>query len=89
MILTGRAVEHAERFEEIDKIVLAACPDMIEELTEDEQIDLFNIIMMFERDKNFQNFMQGCLSLYIIGATKGEESIKKLMAKMQEVTKCL
>lgn len=89
MILTGKAAEYAEKFEKFDKEILASHPDAIEELTEDEQIDLFNIIMMFERDRNFQHFMRGCLALYSTSVVEGNKGINKLMTKMQEVAKCL
>lgn len=89
MILTGKAAKYAEEFEKFDRQVREDFQVDSPQLTEDKQIDLFNIIMMFERDENFQNFMQGCLALYSASVIGGSKGINKLMTKMQEVTKCL
>jgi len=89
MILTGKAAEYAESFEEFDRKVMETCQINLSELTEDEQISLFNITMMFERDEAFRNYIIGCFSLYAGSISVNKERLIKLLVLMEGVTKCL
>jgi len=52
MILTGKAVNFVEDFEEAEKGFENPLPD--EEITEDEQITLYMINKMFMKEANFR-----------------------------------
>ena len=84
MILTGKAAEYAEGFEVLDQEALKKGFE-IPEMTEGDQIHLFQIMMMFERDKNFKNFMKGCLELYTEKIVEGKVALLKMLIKMKEL----
>lgn len=87
MILTGRAAKHAEEFELVDEEMIKR-GFVFPEIGEDEQIDLFDITMMFERDLQFRNYMRGILVLYI-HCVPDRDKLSKLFMLMKGVTVCL
>jgi hypothetical protein len=86
MILTGEAIKYAEGFEALDKEIRQEFPNYESlKLTEDEQINLFQITMMFERDEAFKRFMSACLCLYTQKVLEGEEAFSELINKIKEL----
>ena len=82
MILTGKAAEFAERFEEFEKLLPNDSRQELEELSEDEQIHIFQITMMFEIDRTFRLFIIACLMFYRDSILGDRSNIAKLIIKM-------
>ena len=80
MILTGKAAEAAEEFE-------SRFSDLkVHELSEDEQIDLFKITVMFERDKTFKLFMIACSRFFSEAFIQRREGdIARLIVEMLNI----
>ena len=84
MILTGEAAKYAEGFEALDQKIR---PESYKspEMTERDQIHLFQIMMMFERDEGFKNFMKACLILYSEKVAEGNGALIEMLLKMRRL----
>ena len=88
MILTGKAAEYAEGFEKLDEMLRSKIPGSGPfPLDEDAQIDLFQVTMLYERDKIFHEYIRGCLSLFVAHRVKGVPEVIKLLDKMMEISR--
>ena len=70
MILTGGAVEYAEGFEKLKTLMKEKYPGLWQdtELSEEEQIDLYQITQMYHMDKVFRKAVRGFTLIFAIKA---------------------
>lgn len=79
MILTGENAEYANTLE---GMLEGSVPD---ELTDEEQAELYTIYKMFHHDPILRKFIIGCFSLYTTAYVNRET--EKLFAKMTKLVK--